>query len=68
MNLLVAVAAPAALVLAAPYVGVVWSQSRTALPGQFGLIINGIVGQLVFAAVAASALWLAGNAADRRRG
>jgi hypothetical protein len=41
-----------ALVLAAPYVGVVRSQIRTAFPGQFSTIINGIVAAALLTAIA----------------
>lgn len=47
-----ATAASAALVLAAPYVGLVRSQIRTAFPGQFGAIINGVVLAALLAAIA----------------
>jgi VanZ family protein len=43
-RLALAVAMAVALVLAAPYVGVVRSGIRDAFPGQFSLIINGLIG------------------------
>jgi VanZ family protein len=51
-RLAAATAASVALVLAAPYVGVVRSQIRSAFPGQFGLIINGVVAAALLAALA----------------
>jgi len=41
-----------ALVLAAPYVGLVRSQIRTAFPGQFASIINGVVAAALLVAIA----------------
>jgi VanZ family protein len=51
-RLAAATAAAAALVLAAPYVGMVRSQIRSAFPGQFGLIINGVVAAALVIALA----------------
>jgi VanZ family protein len=51
-RLVVAILASVALVLAAPYVGVVRSQIRSAFPGQFGLIVNGAVAAALLAALA----------------
>jgi hypothetical protein len=50
-RLAAATAASVALVLSAPYVGVVRSQIRSAFPGQFGLIINGVVAIALLAAL-----------------
>jgi VanZ family protein len=51
-RLAAATAASVALVLAAPYVGVVRSQIRSAFPGQFSVIINGVVGAALLCALA----------------
>ena len=51
-RLTLAIAVSVALVLAAPYVGLVRSQLRTAFPGQFGAIINGIVAAALLTAIA----------------
>jgi VanZ family protein len=51
-RLALATAVSVALVLAAPYVGAVRSQLRTAFPGEFGTIINGIVVAALVAAIA----------------
>jgi VanZ family protein len=51
-RLAAATAASVALVLAAPFVGVVRSEIRSAFPGQFGLIINGIVAAALMTALA----------------
>src|SRR5512139_578604 len=50
-RLAAATAASVALVLAAPYVGVVRSQIRSAFPGQFGLIVNGAVAAALIVAL-----------------
>jgi VanZ family protein len=51
VRLLIATCASVALVLAAPYVGVVRSQIREAFPAQFSTIINGLVAAALLAAV-----------------
>lgn len=51
-RLTLATAVSAALVLAAPYVGLVRGQIRTAFPGQFGTIIDGVVLAALLAAIA----------------
>jgi VanZ family protein len=51
-RLAVATAVSAGLVAAAPYVGVVRSEIRAAFPGQFGLIINGVVAAALLGALA----------------
>ena len=51
-RLAAATAISAALVSASPYVGVARSQIRAAFPGQFGLIVNGIVAAALLAALA----------------
>jgi VanZ like family len=51
-RLLIATLASVALVLAAPYVGVVRSQIRASFPGRFGLIINGAVAAALLGSLA----------------
>lgn len=48
----IATVVAAAVVVSAPYVGVVRSQIRAAFPGQFGSIINGVVAAALVAALA----------------
>lgn len=54
MRLLVAIIVAAALVLSAPFVGQVRSYIRTAFPGQFVLIIGGVIAGGVAAALLAA--------------
>jgi len=61
-RLAAATAASVALVLSAPYVGVVRSQIRAAFPGQFGLIINGVVATALLAAL----VWALARVRSRR--
>jgi glycerophosphoryl diester phosphodiesterase len=49
-RLALAVAVALALVLAAPFVGVIRNSIRSAFPGQFSLIINGVIGVSLIAA------------------
>jgi VanZ family protein len=50
-RLAVAVAVSAIVVVTAPFVGEIRSQIRAAFPGQFGLIINGVVAAALLGAV-----------------